>query len=201
MRERTYAGSGNPRIDEWVKTHSFVRFVVALVSAQQEQTARVERMLSPMIEDMGYALVRVRMMGGQHRPTLQVMAERGDGAEMSVEDCASLSRAISALLDVEDPIASSYVLEVSSPGIDRPLVRRADFERFAGHEARLKTVRPIDGRRRFGGRLLGLEGDVVRIQLTDGSERVADIPFAEVAEAKLVLTDELIRMTLRQRSQ
>lgn len=163
--------------------------------------ARVERMLSPTIEDMGYALVRVRMMGGKHRPTLQVMAERADGAEMSVEDCANLSRVISALLDVEDPITSSYVLEVSSPGIDRPLVRRGDFERFAGHEATLKTVRPIDGRRRFSGRLLGLDGDVVRIRLGDGTEDVAQIALAEVAEAKLVLTDELIRTTLRQRSQ
>lgn len=163
--------------------------------------ARVERMLSPMIEDMGYALVRVRMMGGKHRPTLQVMAERADGAEMNVEDCAGLSRAISALLDVEDPIASSYVLEVSSPGIDRPLVRQADFERFAGHEATLKTVRPIDGRRRFSGQLLGLDGDMVRIRLGDGSQHVAEISFADVAEAKLVLTDALIRTTLRQRSQ
>jgi len=171
------------------------------VSAQQEQMARVERMLSPMIEDMGYALVRVRMMGGKHRPTLQVMAERADGAEMNVEDCAGLSRAISALLDVEDPIASSYVLEVSSPGIDRPLVRQADFERFAGHEATLKTVRPIDGRRRFSGQLLGLDGDMVRIRLGDGSQHVAEISFADVAEAKLVLTDALIRTTLRQRSQ
>ena len=171
------------------------------MSAQQEQMARVERMLSPMIEDMGYALVRVRMMGGKHRPTLQVMAERADGAEMNVEDCAGLSRAISALLDVEDPIASSYVLEVSSPGIDRPLVRQADFERFAGHEATLKTVRPIDGRRRFSGQLLGLDGDMVRIRLGDGSQHVAEISFADVAEAKLVLTDALIRTTLRQRSQ
>ena len=163
--------------------------------------ARVERMLSPTIEDMGYALVRVRMMGGKQRPTLQVMAERADGSEMSVEDCASLSRAVSALLDVEDLIASSYVLEVSSPGIDRPLVRRADFERFAGHEATLKTVRPIEGRRRFSGRLLGLEAERVRMRLNDGTERVAEIAFSDISEAKLVLTDELIRTTLRQRSQ
>lgn len=162
---------------------------------------RVERMLSPSIEDMGYALVRLRMMGGKQRPTLQVMAERADGTDMSVDDCAKLSRVISALLDVEDPIAGSYLLEVSSPGLDRPLVRAADFERFAGQEARLETVRPIDGRRRFKGCLLGLDGARVRIRLDSDPGRVAEIPLAEVAEAKLVLTDELIRTALKQRSQ
>jgi ribosome maturation factor RimP len=169
------------------------------VSTQQDQMARVERLLAPSIEDMGYALVRVRMMGGKSRPTLQVMAERLDRAEMRVDDCASLSRAISALLDVEDPIPGAYVLEVSSPGIDRPLVRLADFERFAGFEARLETTRPIDGRRRYKGRLMGLAGDRIRIALDGDAERVTEVPFAELMEAKLVLTDELIRDSLRQR--
>ena len=171
------------------------------MSTQQEPIARVERMLSPSIEDMGYALVRVRMMGGKRQPTLQVMAERADGAEMSVEDCASLSRAISALLDVEDPIEGSYHLEVSSPGLDRPLVRPGDFERFAGHEAKLEMTRPIDGRRRFSGRLMGLTDGEIRLRLSDGTEREVALPFAELAEAKLILTDELLRAALKQRSQ
>ena len=161
--------------------------------------ARVERMLSPSIEDMGYALVRVRMMGGKGRPTLQVMAERQDAGEMTVDDCASLSRAISALLDVEEPIPGAYTLEVSSPGIDRPLVRPADFERFAGYEAKLETARPIAGRRRFRGKLLGLAGDRVRLALGGDAADVAEIALAELAEAKLVLTDALIRESLKQR--
>jgi ribosome maturation factor RimP len=161
--------------------------------------ARVERLLSPSIEDMGYALVRVRMMGGRSRPTLQVMAERRDGAEMTVDDCAALSRAVSALLDVEDPIPAAYLLEVSSPGIDRPLVRLGDFERFAGHEARLETAQPIDGRRRYKGRLLGVEGERIRLALDGDAARVVEIPFSALAEAKLVLTDELIRDSLKQR--
>jgi len=161
--------------------------------------ARVERMLSPSIEDMGYALVRVRMTGGKGRPTLQVMAERQDAGEMTVDDCASLSRVISALLDVEEPIPGAYTLEVSSPGIDRPLVRPADFERFAGYEAKLETARPIAGRRRFRGKLLGLAGDRVRLALGGDAADVAEIALAELAEAKLVLTDALIRESLKQR--
>jgi ribosome maturation factor RimP len=137
---------------------------------------------------MGFELIRVLVTGGQ-RPTLQIMVERADLAPLTVEHCAGASRAISALLDVADPIAGAYRLEVSSPGIDRPLVRRADYERFAGLEARLETELPIDGRRRFRGRLIGLAGDQVRLALPEGEQ---SIPLDSIKKAKLVLTDELL---------
>ncbi len=147
---------------------------------------------------MGYDLVRLKLSGAKNRPTLQVMAERDDGSEMTVDDCADLSRAVSALLDVEDPIPDAYELEVSSPGIDRPLVRLADFDRFAGHVAKVELARPFEGRKRYRGRLLGNEGEVVRLALEDDAETVAELPFADVTEAKLVLTDELIRAALKE---
>lgn len=155
--------------------------------------ARIGDLIRPTVEAMGFGLVRVRFMGGG-RPRLQVMAERGDGT-MSVDDCAALSRALSALLDVEDPIRSEYVLEVSSPGIDRPLVRLEDFVRFAGHEARLELVRLLDGRKRFRGRLMGLEGDTVLLE--DEGGVCHRLPFALIEEAKLVLTEALVSESLR----
>jgi ribosome maturation factor RimP len=147
---------------------------------------------------MGYALVRVAIVGGVARPTLQVMAERKDGAAMSVDDCADISEAISAVLDVEDPIAGAYTLEVSSPGIDRPLVKKADYERFAGFEAKLETAQPVGGRKRFRGRLLGTGEDTVRMRLDSGEE--LDLPLDGIAKAKLVLTDELIEAGTRPRT-
>jgi ribosome maturation factor RimP len=159
---------------------------------------RIERLIEPALAAMGYELVRVAMQGGDSRPTLQVMAERKDGAAMSVDDCADISRTISALLDVEDPIASAYTLEVSSPGIDRPLVKRADFERFAGFEARIETVQPVAGRKRFRGRLMGVAGEDVRLREPDkaaGAEDETLVPLAAIARAKLVLTDDLIEAT------
>ena len=141
---------------------------------------------------MGYRLVQVRLIGGQRRPTLQIMAERRDDRQMTVDDCADISRAISALLDVEDPLPGAYNLEVSSPGIDRPLVRLEDYARFAGHEARIETGRLLDGRKRFRGRLLGVEGTNVRMALADRADEIVESPFAEIEKAKLVLTDELI---------
>ena len=149
---------------------------------------KVTDLIEPALRDMGFEVVRVLLMGGQ-RPTLQVMAERGDHGPMTVEQCAEISHTVSALLDVADPIPSAYRLEVTSPGIDRPLTRRADYERFAGFEARLETLTPIDDRRRFRGRLLGLSGDEVRIGLAEG-ERT--IPLSAIKKAKLVLTDELL---------
>ena len=137
---------------------------------------------------MGYELVRVMSLGGR-RPTLQIMAERIDRAGMTVDDCADISRAVSALLDVDDPMVGAYQLEVSSPGIDRPLIKPADFERFAGFEARVETDRVIDGQRRFRGRLLGLEADDLRLALPEG---VRVIPLAAIRKAKLMLTDDLI---------
>jgi ribosome maturation factor RimP len=152
-------------------------------------TGKIEAMVTPSLEAMGYRLVRVSMTGGR-RATLQVMAERLDGAAMTVEDCADISRSLSALLDVADPIVGAYTLEVSSPGIDRPLVRREDFQRFAGFEAKVELNEPVEGRRRFRGRVLGIEGEIVRLLV---GEVILELPFDAIARAKLVLTDELVR--------
>lgn len=162
-----------------------------------DRTTEVERIIGPSLEAMGYELVRVNLIGGA-RPTLQVMVERADRGAMTVDDCAAISRAASALLDVEDPIAGPYTLEVSSPGIDRPLTRLADFDRFAGFEAKVETRAPVQGRKRFRGRLLGTEDRQVKLVLTaEGADEDADVatvlvPFDDIARAKLVLTDELI---------
>jgi len=149
---------------------------------------RIEDIVAPTVAGMGYELVRVAMSRGGG--TLQIMVEPADGRPMDVEDCATLSRALSAVLDVEDPIAGSYTLEVSSPGIDRPLTRAKDYVRWSGHVARLETVEPIEGRRRFKGTLLGLADDQVKLRLDDGKE--AAVPLASVTKAKLELTDALI---------
>lgn len=154
----------------------------------------VTRLIEPSLSAMGYELVRVQMSGGRDRPTLQVMAERADGKAMTVEDCTEISRAVSALLDVADPLPGAFVLEASSPGIDRPLVKPRDYERFAGHEARVDTRWPIGGRKRFRGRIVGLVGDAVRLDQVEGR---IDLPLAEIQRAKLVLTDELIAASLR----
>lgn len=147
----------------------------------------IRELIEPSVEAMGFELVRVRFTGSD-TPTLQVMAERPDGT-MSVDDCATLSRSISALLDVEDPVPGEYYLEVSSPGIDRPLVRQRDFERWAGFEAKVELAHPRDGQRRYRGRLLGLRGDDI---ILDGGEGEILLPYNDIASAKLVLTDELI---------
>ena len=156
-------------------------------------TGKIEVMIAPSLEAMGYRVVRVAVTGGG-RPTLQIMAERIDDKAMTVDDCADISRTVSALLDVADPIDTAYHLEVSSPGIDRPLVRREDFARFAGFEARVELNAPLAGRKRFRGKLLGVEGDAVRLQTED--ETVA-LPLAAVARAKLLLTDELLAASER----
>ena len=151
-------------------------------------TNEIARIIEPSLEAMGYRLVRVALTGSQ-RPTLQVMAERHDEAAMTVEDCAQISRSISALLDVADPIAGAYLLEVSSPGIDRPLVRPEDYDRFAGFEARIELDEPLDGRKRFRGRLLGRAEDHVRLIGEAGEVR---LPLAAITRAKLILTDDLL---------
>src|SRR5437588_4714721 len=142
---------------------------------------------------MGYRLVRVVITSGR-RPTLQVMAERLDDRPMTVGDCAQISHSVSALLDVADPIAGTYMLEISSRGIDRPLVRTEDCDRFSGFEARIELARPIEGRKRFQGRLLGTSTESVRLATETGEVR---LPLAEVARAKLVLTDDLIAAARR----
>lgn len=156
----------------------------------QGLAAKIEGMISPSLEAMGYSVVRVQLTGGK-RPTLQIMAERADAAPMSVDDCADISRASSALLDVEDVIKAAYHLEVSSPGIDRPLSKRADFARFSGFEVKIDADRLIDGRKRFKGRLLGVDDqDIVRLR--DAGIDYS-IPLGSIVRAKLVLTEDLLK--------
>jgi len=167
---------------------------------------KVEEIITPPLEAMGYRVVRVRLTGAQDSATLQVMVESkesqtahalSDGG-ITADDCAEASRAISALLDVEDPIPGAYVLEVSSPGIDRPLVVADDFSRFAGFEARVESRQMVDGRKRFKGKLLGVDSDDVRIETDTGIYSVA---VANIATAKLLLTDDLIKQTEMARAQ
>jgi ribosome maturation factor RimP len=155
---------------------------------------RMAGIITPVLEDMGYELVRVRLMSGK-ATTLQIMADKPGGG-IEVDDCAKISSAISATLDVEDPILDAYTLEVSSPGIDRPLTRLKDFETYEGYEAKLETAELQGGRRRFKGMLAGVEGDEVLINVDEGT---IGLHFDWLSEAKLVLTDELIKEMLRQR--
>jgi len=160
--------------------------------------ARVAAIAEPVIEQLGYRLVRVRVSAAEGC-TVQIMAERPDGS-MTVEDCEAVSRALSPVLDVADPIERAYRLEISSPGIDRPLVRKSDFERYAGHLARVETAMPVQGRKRFRGVLIGTEGEAIRLRRDDaaeGEEAEVLIPIEDMSEAKLVLTDELVTEALR----
>jgi ribosome maturation factor RimP len=148
----------------------------------------ISRLIEPALAAMGYRVVRVALTSGR-RATLQVMAERTDDAAMTVDDCALISHSVSALLDVADPIAGAYTLEVSSPGIDRPLVRPEDYDRFRGLEARIELSIPRDGRKRFRGRLLGTQGADIRLATETGEVL---LPLAAVTRAKLVITDDLL---------
>ena len=150
--------------------------------------SHIQKLIEPTVGDLGFEIVRVRI-SGKKQISMQVMVEQKDGQGMTVDGCATISRAISALLDVEDPVKDTYTLEVSSPGIDRPLVRMGDFDRFQGFRAMIETNRPFNGRRRFQGRLLGIEGESVRIMI-DGQEM--KLPHPDIHRAKLVLTDDLI---------
>lgn len=156
-----------------------------------DAAARVERIIAPTLDDMGYEVVRVQLSGGRQHARLQVMAERADQQGMTVDDCAEISRAVSALLDVEDPIAGSYDLEVSSPGIDRPLTKAKDYERFLGHEAKVETNAPVEGRKRFKGAIKSVDAKAVELTVEGADIR---IPFADIHKAKLVLTDALIKL-------
>ena len=155
---------------------------------------RMAEIITPVIEDLGFELVRVRLMSGKES-ILQIMAERPDGG-IEVDECAEISNAVSAVLDVEDPVTDPYTLEVSSPGIDRPLTRLKDFDTFEGYEAKLETSELIDGRKRFKGVLAGVEGDEVLINIEEGT---VGLHFDWLADAKLVLTDELIKEMLKAR--
>ena len=157
---------------------------------------RVASIAEPVIEGMGYRLVRVRVSGSAGC-TVQIMAERPDGT-LSIEDCEAVSRALSPVFDVADPIEGTYRLEISSPGIDRPLVRRSDFDRYAGHAAHIEMMAPIDGRKRFRGQLLGTDGDSARIRIADAGDGTdVLLPIDGMSEARLLLTDALISESLR----
>src|SRR5579883_2597723 len=158
------------------------------------RAARVASIVEPVLASLGYRLVRVRITGFAGC-TVQIMAEGPDGS-MTIEDCETVSRALSPVLDVADPIEGSYRLEISSPGIDRPLVRRTDFDRYAGHLAYVEMAAPIEGRRRFRGELLGTAGECARLRLDERGEEVL-LPLDDMLEARLVLTDALIAESLR----
>ena len=159
---------------------------------------RLADLVGPVIEGLGFELVRIRLMGGKTR-ILQIMADRPEGG-IGVDECGDISTAVSAVLDVEVPLEDNYILEVSSPGIDRPLTRLKDFEVWKGWEARIETTELIDGRRRFKGGLMGVEGDEVLIELDEGAEQVTiGLKFDWLSDAKLILTDELIAEMLRQK--
>ena len=166
--------------------------------AKTAMDRRLADIVTPAIEGLGFDLVRIRLMGGATR-TLQIMADRPDGG-IEVDDCGLISTTVSAILDVEDPIEENFVLEVSSPGIDRPLTRLKDFEMWKGWEARIETTELIDGRRRFKGTIAGAEGDEVLIEIEDAGAMVTiGLKFDWLSDAKLILTDELIAEMLRQK--
>ena len=160
--------------------------------------SRVAAIVEPVVEDLGFNLVRVKVTSA-NGCTVQIMAERPDGT-MAVTDCEAVSRAVSPVLDLEDPIPQAYYLEVSSPGIDRPLVRASDFERWSGYEAKIEMAVPVAGRKRFRGFVRGVESGAALVELPDvqdGEERMVRLPLTDLGEARLVLTDELIRESLR----
>ena len=159
-------------------------------------TKAIEKMIDPSVVDAGYDIVRVQF-ADERRKTLQIMIERRDRRSITVDDCATVSRLVSTLLDVEDPVAGRYNLEVSSPGIDRPLVKVDDFERFAGFEATVETKQAVAGQKKFRGRISGVEG--MNIQMDCGG-KCADLPFEDIRRASLVITDELIEAARREAS-
>ena len=164
----------------------------------QEDIGLVE-LLDPVAESVGYEIVRLRLMGGAEQRRLQIMAERPDG-DMNVEDCAKLSRAISEIMDAADPISGEYTLEVSSPGVDRPLTRLKDFDTYAGLEVRIELDRVAEGRKRFKGELAGVEDDQVGLNLEGEDDTTVYFPFEWIVDAKLVLNDELMKRGAKQRA-
>ena len=155
--------------------------------------AEVSKLIEPEVKSLGYDLVRVMMIGGASDPTLQIMAERPDTRQLDIADCERISRRLSDLLDTRDPIEGSYRLEVSSPGIDRPLTRLQDYADWAGHDARITLREPRGERKQFAGTLQGVDGETVTIRGKDGQDYA--LPFADISSAKLVLTDKLIQAT------
>lgn len=155
---------------------------------------KITQIIEPTLADMGFALVRVLYQGADTNNTLQIMIERADYSAMQADDCEKVSKALSAILDVEDVVANRYLLEVTSPGIDRPLVKLADYERFCGREAKVETLIPVDGRKRFKGKLLGVDGTQI---IMDFEGQELKIEFDIISKAKLVLTDELLAQMLK----
>jgi len=168
--------------------------------AETGNAARVAAIVAPVLAELSFRLVRVRISGKDDGCTVQVMAERADGS-MSIEECEALSRALSPVLDTADPIASAYRLEISSPGLDRPLVRRSDFERHIGDVVKIELAQPLDGRRRFRGALAGIDADTATVRIDDDGEADVVLTFTAMSEARLVLTDALITAALRRSKQ
>lgn len=172
--------------------------VEARIITEEGLEARVSAIVEPVIEDLGYRLVRTKISAA-NGCTLQIMAERPDGT-MTVDDCETISRGVSPALDVDDPINRAYHLEISSPGIDRPLVRVSDFDRWAGHEVKVELSTMLNGRKRFRGVLLGTEGGAALVRLPDvkkGESDTVELPMDHIGEARLVLTDDLITAALQ----
>ena len=155
--------------------------------------AGLHRLIEPEVNRLGFDLVRVQMIGGASDPTLQVMAERADTRQLDLADCEKISRRLSEMLDLADPIEGSYRLEVSSPGIDRPLTRLKDYKDWTGYDARITLTEPHEGRKKFTGELRGTEGELVLIRTNEGESHV--LPFSQISSAKLLLTDKLIAAT------
>jgi len=179
--------AGAPRL----RSERFLGFTLEFFALAD--MAGLSRLIEPEVKSLGYDLVRVAMIGGTSDPTLQVMAERPDTRQLDLTDCEVISRRLSDWLDANDPIEGSFRLEVSSPGIDRPLTRHKDFADWIGHEARIGLVRERDGRKQFSGTLAGVEGDSVKLTGKDGKSY--ELPFSAIASAKLLLTDKLINAT------
>lgn len=152
-----------------------------------EASVHIRELIEPAVEGLGFELVRVTYGGGR-KPTLQIMAERPDGT-MSVDDCARLSREVSVILDVEDPLPGEFLLEVSSPGVDRPLTRKKDFERWLGFDTKIELALAIDGRRRFKGKMTAFNGSDIVLETDEGT---ITLKYSDVSKAKLILTDELL---------
>lgn len=151
---------------------------------------KIQNLIEPALGSMGYDLVKVELVGSAGRPTLQIFAERHDKERIGTDDCSEISKTVSALLDVEDPISSAYMLEISSPGMDRPLIKLADYVRFKGHNVKLEAPFVIEDRKRYSGDIIDIKDDVIFIQ--DDEEQIFEIPFNKIEKAKLVLTDKLL---------
>jgi ribosome maturation factor RimP len=202
-RTTSLIGTGGPLQAAASGPAAFLFAGTAILKTKTPFEDKLLAIVEPVARDLGFEVVRIRVIGGARRKRLQVMAERGSSSPrpgtMSVEDCANLSRAVSAVLDVADPFAGEWDLEVSSPGIDRPLTELIHFDRWKGHEVKLELDRMVEGRKRFSGTIAGVDGENVLVDLRGEEATTALLPFAWIADAKLVLTDALIAESLKGR--